>query len=101
MSDRHPPAVLFERRLDPVALVTLNRSVARKAVNGDVARALDAIIKQTEADDDLWAAVLTGCGSQAFCAGADLQEVSSGRSKGLCTEGGGLAGFVPAEPSKP
>jgi len=49
MSDSHPPAVLFERRPDHVALVTLNRPAARNAVHGDVARALDAIIKQTEA----------------------------------------------------
>jgi enoyl-CoA hydratase len=101
MSDSHPPAVLFERRPDHVALVTLNRPAARNAVNGDVARALDAILKQTEADDDIWAVVLTGCGSQAFCAGADLKEVSAGRSKDLWTEGGGFAGFVFADRSKP
>jgi len=57
--------------------------------------------KQTEGDGDIWAVVLTGWGSQAFCAGVDLQEVSAGRGKDLWTEGGGFAGVVFADRSKP
>jgi enoyl-CoA hydratase len=56
------PAVLYEKAGDHVAVVTLNRPDARNAVDGDVARGLDAIVKQTEADDQIWAVVLTGAG---------------------------------------
>lgn len=101
MTDTSAPAVLFEMRADHVALVTINRPAARNAVNGDVARALDAIVAQTEADPDVWAVVITGAGDLAFCAGADLKEVAGGRGNELWTERGGFAGFVFAERSKP
>ena len=52
-----------------VALVTINRPEARNAVNSAVASALDAAVKSIEQDHDIWAAVLTGAGGVAFCAG--------------------------------
>ena len=95
------PAVLIERLPDHVALVTINRPEARNAVNGDVATGLDAAIAQTEADGDVWVVILTGSGSDAFSAGADLKAVSSGNGHLLRTERGGFAGFVHAPRSKP
>lgn len=77
-----------------IALVTLRRPQARNAVNGAVARALDRAVKQIEADQDLWMAVLTGEGGTAFCAGADLKEVAAGRMDDLYTLDGQFAGFV-------
>jgi enoyl-CoA hydratase/carnithine racemase len=94
------PAVLFELAEPHIALVTLNRPEARNAVNGAVAEALEAAVARIEADPDLWAAVLTGAGPHAFCAGADLKEVSAGRSASLARERGGFAGFVRAPRSK-
>lgn len=38
MTEAAHPAVLYEKRADHVALVTLNRPAARNAVNGEVAR---------------------------------------------------------------
>jgi enoyl-CoA hydratase/carnithine racemase len=93
-------AVLFEVAAPRVALVTLNRPEARNAVNGAVARALEEARERVEADGEIWAAVLTGAGPHAFCAGADLKEVSAGRSAELSTEKGGFAGFVRAKRSK-
>ena len=93
-------AVLFELAAPRVALVTINRPAARNAVNGAVAQGLEAAVERVEADPEIWAAVLTGAGPHAFCAGADLKEVAAGRSASLATEKGGFAGFVRAERSK-
>ena len=43
-----------------IALVTLDRPAARNAVNGELARALEAIVLRTESDPDIWVVVLTG-----------------------------------------
>ena len=96
MSQPQEAAVLVERGADHVALVTINRPGARNAVNGDVAQALEAAIDATEADPDVWVVIITGAGDQAFCAGADLKEVSAGRREALRTARGGFAGFVHA-----
>ena len=93
-------AVLFEVVEPHIALVTLNRPEARNAVNGAVAQGLEAAVDRVEQDRDIWAAVLTGAGPHAFCAGADLKEVSAGRGATLGTERGGFAGFVRAKRSK-
>jgi len=93
-------AVLFERAGAHVALVTINRPAARNAVNGAVAQGMEAAVRETEADPAIRAVVLTGAGDAAFCAGADLKEVSAGGGAALWTEGGGFAGFVFAPRTK-
>ncbi len=87
-------AVRFEMAAPHVALVTLNRPEARNAVNAALTTALAAAVARVEADPEIWVAILTGAGPHAFCAGADLKEVSAGRGAGLWTESGGFAGFV-------
>jgi len=89
--------VLFEVVEPHIALVTINRPEARNAVNGAVAAGLEAAVERAEADPDLWAVILTGAGPHAFCAGADLKEVSSGRGGSLATAKGGFGGFVRAK----
>jgi len=93
--------VTFERLSGHIGLVTLNRPEARNAINGTVAAALEAIVEQTESDEDIWTVVLTGSGRGVFCAGADLKEISAGRGSSLFTERGGFAGFVYATRLKP
>lgn len=93
-------AVLFELAEPRIALVTINRPAARNAVNGAVARGLEAAVQRVERDPEIWAAVLTGAGPHAFCAGADLKEVSAGNGASLSTEAGGFAGFVRAARGK-
>ncbi len=93
------PAVLTERR-GRVLLITLNRPNARNAVNGDVARGVEAAIDELESSDDLWAGVLRGEG-KVFCAGADLKELAAGRGPDLATERGGFGGIVRRKRTKP
>ncbi len=88
-----------------VALITLDRPDARNAVNGDVARGMEAAIDQMEADDEVWIGILTANTEQqerpVFCAGADLKEVNAGNGAALATARGGFAGFVYRERKKP
>lgn len=94
-------AVLFERVEEHIALVTINRESAGNSINAEVAIALDAIVKKTEADPDIWAVVLTAAGQKMFCAGADLKEIAAGRAEKLMTRDGGFAGFTHATRTKP
>jgi enoyl-CoA hydratase/carnithine racemase len=102
MADPTPStaAVLFEIAEPRIAVVTINRPEARNAVNGAVAAGLEKAVERVEANPDLWAAILTGAGPHAFCAGADLKEVSAGRGAALATKKGGFGGFVRATRTK-
>jgi enoyl-CoA hydratase/carnithine racemase len=100
MAEQKTDAVLVSMAEPHVALVTINRPEARNAVNGAVAQGLEAAVERIEQDPEIWAAVLTGAGPHAFCAGADLKEVSAGNSASLATAKGGFGGFVRAQRSK-
>ena len=94
-------AVLVEYPIPHVAVIRLNREQAGNAVNGEVAQSLDRAVKATEADPGIWVTVLTGTGTKAFCAGADLKEIAAGRADQLVTKDGGFAGFVFQKRTKP
>ena len=104
MSDTAESIVTYstEGRL---GIITLNRPEARNAINGDVARGVEAAIDQLEADDEVWAGILTantqGQERPVFCAGADLKAIKSGQAGDLNTKRGGFAGFVYRERRKP
>lgn len=83
-----------------VAIITINRPEARNAVNGAVAKGIEAAIDRLEEDENLWVGVLAGKGP-VFCAGADLKAINSGEAAELATARGGFAGFVARERSKP
>lgn len=83
-----------------IGIITLNRPEARNAVNGDVARGMEAALDEVEANPEIRVGILTANG-KAFCAGADLKEVSAGRGNELGTKKGGFAGIVTRERSKP
>lgn len=63
---------------DSVAVITIDRTAVRNAVDGPTAARLAAAFRRFEADDALLVAVLTGAGG-TFCSGADLQGISDGR----------------------
>ena len=88
-----------------VAVITLNRPEARNAVNGDVARGMEAALDQLEADPEVWIAVLRanseGQAKPVFCAGADLKAINAGQAGDLNTKRGGFAGFVYRDRVKP
>ncbi|MCP4850175.1 MAG: crotonase/enoyl-CoA hydratase family protein [Actinomycetia bacterium] len=91
-------SVHFEIR-DRVAVITLDRPEARNAVDHQLAVDLQSAIDKLEADDSLWVGVIAGAGP-AFCAGADLKAVASGKAD-LATDRGGFAGIVRRERTKP
>jgi enoyl-CoA hydratase/carnithine racemase len=93
--------VLYAVVDDHIAVVRLNRPDKRNAVNGDVATALDWIVKQTERDPAIRVCILTSSTPGFFCAGADLGEISKGRGHLLSTSDGGFAGFVTQPHDKP
>ena len=70
-------AVVVERR-GSVAIVTINRTEVRNAVDGPTAELLASAFRTFDADESLAVAVLTGAGG-TFCAGADLKAIFAGR----------------------
>ena len=83
-----------------MAIITLNRPEARNAINGVMAAGIEHALDRFEDDPELWVAILTANG-KAFCAGADLKEISAGNGGKLGTEKGGFAGIVKRERTKP
>lgn len=94
------PVVLFEMR-GHIALITLNRPAQRNAINGAIAEAIEAIVTQTEMDENVRAVVLASSHDKVFCAGADLAEIARGNAAALSTPGGGFGGLVRAARTKP
>jgi len=81
-------------------IITLNRPEARNAVNGAVARGLEAALDEFETDDQIWVGILAAAGP-VFCAGADLKEIASGNSASLGTARGGFGGLTRRKRIKP
>ena len=59
--------------------VTINRPEARNSLHPMANEELDEIFDIYFDDPDLWVAILTGAGTQAFCAGNDLRYSASGK----------------------
>ncbi len=93
--------VLYEVGEDHVAMVRLNRPDKRNAVNGDVATAIDWIVKESERDASVRVVILGSTSDTAFSAGADLSEIAAGRAANLSTPDGGFGGLVTARREKP
>ena len=83
-----------------IAVITIRRPEARNAVNGDVAKGMEAAIDSLEDDDDAWIGIVTGEGP-VFSAGADLKAISAGRAGDLQTERGGFGGIANRQRTKP
>jgi enoyl-CoA hydratase/carnithine racemase len=96
-----PRVVLFDMIEPHLALVTLNRPEKRNAVNGELAAALEAIVKATEDDPEVRAVILASSHETVFCAGADLAALASGTGGPMETPHGGFAGLVFANRTKP
>jgi len=69
--------------LDGVALVTLDRPEALNALSFDLLEALAAALESLDADPAARAIVITGSGSRAFAAGADIRELAPQSSASL------------------
>ncbi|MFJ8819581.1 enoyl-CoA hydratase/isomerase family protein [Amycolatopsis thermoflava] len=68
------PVLLAEVVDEHILVLTLNRPERRNAVNVELADRLGAEIERFDRDPGLWVCVLTGAGTEAFCAGMDMQE---------------------------
>ncbi|MET0780031.1 MAG: acetyl-CoA acetyltransferase, partial [Microbacterium sp.] len=60
-------------------VVTINRPEARNALFPPAHEELADVFEAFFADKDLWVAIITGAGEQAFCAGNDLVYSASGK----------------------
>jgi len=70
---------LREEMRGPVLWLTIDREERRNAISTGVLSALSAALERADADRAVRAVVITGAGTRAFCAGADLQSGSSFR----------------------
>ncbi len=78
-----------------VEIITIDRPEARNAIDYETSSALADAFDAVEADDDVWAVVLTGAGDKAFCAGMDLKAFASGGGGGnVMGVSGGFAGIT-------
>ncbi|MGW0765450.1 crotonase/enoyl-CoA hydratase family protein [Streptomyces sp. NPDC002676] len=84
------PAVRTEQR-GGVFVITIDRPVARNAIDGATARALAAAIDELESRDELLVGILTGAGG-VFSAGMDLKAFARGDTP--VVEGRGFAGIT-------
>jgi enoyl-CoA hydratase/carnithine racemase len=57
----------------PVRLITIDRAAKMNSLDFEANDRLVAAWREFDADDDAHVAVVTGAGTQAFCAGADLK----------------------------
>jgi len=62
---------------DAVATVTINRPDKRNALNTEVRQAFMATLARLDADPDVRVAIVTGAGTTAFVAGADIAEFAA------------------------
>jgi enoyl-CoA hydratase/carnithine racemase len=81
-----------------VAVMTVNRPLARNAVNRAVSVLLAEAMDELDRRDDLTVGILTGAGG-TFSAGMDLKAFLAGENAVL--KGKGFAGFTQAPPRKP
>lgn len=68
---------LLLEHAERVAIITINRPEKRNALNAAVRRELLAALADMRADPDVRVLVVTGAGSEAFIAGADIGEFAS------------------------
>jgi enoyl-CoA hydratase/carnithine racemase len=61
----------------PVMWLTIDRQERRNAISASVLAALSEALARAETDRAVRAVVITGAGTRAFCAGADLQSGAS------------------------
>lgn len=80
-----PAAGPGSAELPGVALVTLDRPAALNALDFDLLDALADALERLDADETCRAIVLTGAGSRAFAAGADIKELAAQTADSLRT----------------
>jgi enoyl-CoA hydratase/carnithine racemase len=70
------PELLIEQK-GPVLWLTINREERRNAMSHSVLAGMASAISNAQTDRSIRAIVVTGVGTKAFCAGADLQSAKA------------------------
>lgn len=65
---------LLVEKENKIATVTINRPDKLNALNREVIGQLSKCLSELESDVDVWCVILTGAGTKAFVAGADISE---------------------------
>lgn len=73
------PKLITDRR-GPVAYLVLNTPERRNAVSLDMWQSIPGILAELGDEADIRCIVLTGSGTESFCAGADISEFEANRS---------------------
>jgi enoyl-CoA hydratase len=73
------PKLITDRR-GPVAYLVLNTPERRNAVSLDMWQSIPGILAELEDDATIRCIVLTGSGTESFCAGADISEFDTNRA---------------------
>ena len=68
-------AITYEAR-DGIATLTLNRPDVRNAINNNLLSRLEELVATLRFDASVRVVIITGSGTKAFCAGADLAETA-------------------------
>ena len=66
--------VLFEKREDRIAILTLNRPQAMNAIDRAMTGELRRLIRVVDYDPEIDVLIVTGAGEKSFCVGVDLKE---------------------------
>ena len=75
---------------DGVATITINRPERRNAVAGGMHDGFEQLLTLFNRDERVRAAIITGAGDRAFCAGADVKEMASRSTEGAPRPLGGV-----------
>ena len=94
---------LLLTREDSLAIVTINREKALNALSSQVIDELITICNELELDDSVRVVAITGAGSKAFVAGADIAQMQDmgPRDAQFFSERGERLGLAIAESEKP
>lgn len=69
-------SLLFEKRPDGIALITLNRPEAMNSLSDEIRGGLENALRDCTNDSSVRCVVITGTG-KGFCAGADIKGLNS------------------------
>ena len=67
-------SVILVDIVDHIAVLTINRPEALNAINREVMGALNTFFSENKDNEDIYGVIITGSGSKAFVAGADIKE---------------------------
>ena len=96
------PEILYEKR-GRIAFVTINRPERRNALNRAAFGQLANAWLDFNEDPEIWVAIVTGAGENAFCSGGDLKEaiqffVDNAAELASGEKSAGAEGYLPNSP---